>query len=135
MLTLFVLWASTTAFVVLNTLFSQYLILRDAYITWSSDSSTNAGYDDEEILKYLHAGVCGGTATLTINVHPSEPRNGTKTLGSENTQPQILTTFYRYSWDHVVARVRTMARQLADPRPLRPPLGCDLRYGLALFNF
>ncbi|PIL25603.1 hypothetical protein GSI_11351 [Ganoderma sinense ZZ0214-1] len=70
-LTLFALWASTTAFLVLNTFLSQYLILKDAYITWADSSSSNASasFDYDEVSRYLQAGACGrGTATLTINI-------------------------------------------------------------------
>lgn len=66
-LTLFALWASTTAFLVLNTFVVQYLILRDMYISWL-DYLTNSSYDYDAVLSYLRTGFCGGTATLTINV-------------------------------------------------------------------
>ncbi|KAM5532406.1 hypothetical protein V8D89_013900 [Ganoderma adspersum] len=64
--TLFALWASTTAFLVLNTITAQYSILQDGYIAWASKS--DPGYDDAEVMRNLSAGVCGATATLTINV-------------------------------------------------------------------
>ena len=120
-LTLFALWASTTAFLVLNTLFAQYLILRDAYITWS-DSSTSAAYDDDAVLSYLQAGACGGTATLTINVKPSVRASATVYTNSSRFI-DIAGRRHR-----VVARVRTLARQPADPRSLRPSLARNLRY-------
>lgn len=66
-LTLFAPWASTTAFLVLNTFVVQYLILRDMYISWL-DYLTNSSYDYDAALSYLRTGFCGGTVTLTINV-------------------------------------------------------------------
>ncbi|PIL36718.1 hypothetical protein GSI_00407 [Ganoderma sinense ZZ0214-1] len=45
---LFALWASTTAFLVFNSVTAQYSILQDGYIAWSS--KTDPGYDGAEVV-------------------------------------------------------------------------------------